>query len=147
MSSTYYIYARRGDILIPFFAVGGSYSISEAFSARAPYEAICEISPRMLEGARSYLRAICDGYDRRKAEVKEELESLATWNNSIDDKLTAYNNLRADLAEIQRESEEYTEGLAALTFLECAPEGTTFYIGIDIPDATIENIKPENLTF
>lgn len=142
MSTEYYIYARRGDTLIPFFVVGGSFSIAEAFGDRAPYEAIREISPKMLEEARRYLRAICDGYDRRKAEVKEELEALASWNNSIDDKLTAYNDLRADLNEIQQESEEYTEGLAALTFLDCAPEGTTLYIGIDIPEATIENIKP-----
>jgi len=142
MSCEYYIYARRGDTLIPFFVVGGSFSIAEAFRDRAPYEAIREISPKMIDDARSYLRAICDGYDRRKAEIKEELASIATWNNPIDDKLTAYEDLRADLAETHKESEEYTEGLAALTFLDCAPEGTTFYIGIDIPEATIENIKP-----
>ena len=117
MSQYIRFFVRSIDRLLPIRTTSRSSSIYHFFSDYAPYE-----KARALSGHE--LRNICEEIDRqidewmhRIEEDRTNLQLIASFNNSIEDKIEALESARGSIRENEGFVNEMKEALAFAYFL------------------------------
>lgn len=117
MSQYIHFFIRSTDKLLPIRTASRSSSIYRFFSDYAPYEKARALSMQELQEIREEINTRIDEWTHHIEEDRTNLQLIASFNNSIGDKIEALESAR----DFIRESEEYVnemkEALAFTYFL------------------------------
>lgn len=117
MSQFIHFFVRSTDKLLPIRTASRSSSIYQFFSEFAPYEKVRAISMGML---REISKAISEEINTRTQQNEEEgkdLQMIALFTNSVEDKIEAMKSARDALHEREETVEEMKAALAFTYFL------------------------------
>lgn len=156
MSSTFYVFARRGNSFAPLLSYGASSDLCRAFedAINIPYEKVKKISCSDLELVERELRKTIEKDKAQIAKYDEMIAAISKMSDPIDEKIEK-------IHEYLGWQKEYAEGvadneklLAQIEFLDsvayemesmekyCKIADLGLYIGIDSGyDITAEDIK------
>ena len=117
MSQYIHFFIRSTDKLLPIRTVSHSSSIYRSFSDYAPYEKARALSMQELQDIREEINTRIDEWTRRIEEDRTNLQLIASFNNSIEDKIEALESARDFIRENEEYINEMKEALAFTYFL------------------------------
>ena len=117
MSQYIHFFVRSTDRLLPIHTTSRSSSIYHFFSDYAPYEKARALSMQELQNIREEINAQIDEWTRRIEEERASLQLIASFNNSIEDKIEALESARNGIRENEGSVNEMKEALAFTYFL------------------------------
>ena len=113
MSQYIHFFVRSTDKLLPIRTDSRSSPIYHFFSDYAPYEKARALSIQELQDIREEINIRIDEWTRRIEEERTNLQLIASFNNSVEDKMEAIKSSR----DIIHEDEEIIEDMkGALSF-------------------------------
>jgi hypothetical protein len=113
MSQYIHFFVRSTNRLLPIHTTSRSSSIYSFFSKYAPYEKARALSRDELRNICEEIDRQIDEWTRRIEEDRTNLQLIASFNNSIEDKIEALESAR----DYIRENEEFVNGMKeALAF-------------------------------
>ena len=113
MSQYIHFFVRSTDRLLPIRTASRSSSIYQFFCEFAPYEKVRAISMGMLHEIRKTISEQIDTWTQQIEEERKDLQLIAFFTNSVEDKIEAMKSAR----EALRGREEIVEEMkAALVF-------------------------------
>lgn len=117
MSQYIHFFVRSTDRLLPIRTTSRSSSIYHFFSDYAPYEKARALSMHELQNIREEINMQIDEWTRRIEEDRTNLQLIASFNNSIEDKIEALESARGSIRENEESVNEMKEALAFTYFL------------------------------
>lgn len=117
MSQYIHFFVRSTDRLLPIRTTSRSSFISHFFSDYAPYGKAHALSIQELQNIREEINAQIDEWTRRIEEERANLQLIASFNNSIEDKIEALESARNAIRENEESVNEMKEALAFTYFL------------------------------
>jgi len=157
MSTYTEVYLRKGNTFALLSATGASACRSEMLSSYAPYERLCPLEATDVRAIiTEYTKHLRDWEQRIKLYNKRK-NTIAKFDNSIEEKLDAINELDADIEEIRQTIEEIKTELDFMELLDdiigySDESGVYVYVGKELPrhvtPADIqggENLTPEQI--
>lgn len=117
MSQYIHFFVRSTDRLLPIRITSRSSSIYHFFSDYAPYEKARALSMYELQNIREEINMQIDEWTRRIEEDRTNLQLIASFNNSIEDKIEALESARNAIREKEESVSEMKEALAFTCFL------------------------------
>ena len=117
MSQYIHFFIRSTDKLLPIYTASRSSSIYLSFSDYAPYEKACALSIQELQDIREEINTRIDEWTRRIEEERTNLQLIASFNNSVEDKIEALESARDFIRENEEYVNEMKEALAFTYFL------------------------------
>lgn len=117
MSQYIYFFVRSTDRLLPIRTTSHSSFIYHFFSDYAPYEKARALSMQELQNIREEISTRIDEWTRRIEEDRTNLQLIASFNNSIEDKIEALESARGSIREHEESVSEMKEALAFTYFL------------------------------
>ena len=117
MSQYIHFFVRSTDRLLPIRTASRSSSIYQFFCNYAPYEKARALSMQDLQNIRDEISSQIDEWTRRIEEERASLQLIASFNNSIDDKIEALESARDSIQENEEYVNEMKEALAFTYFL------------------------------
>lgn len=117
MSQYIHFFVRSTDRLLPIRTTSRSSYIHHFFSDYAPYGKVCALSIQELQNIREEINAQIDEWTRRIEEERANLQLIASFNNSIEDKIEALESARNAIRENEESVNEMKEALAFTYFL------------------------------
>ena len=150
MSAYIQFFIRKDEAFMPIGSYCRSSAIYQAFDEYIPWEAIKALNEPLLDKIYGLVVDDINHHKEQIEKIKEHRAFIATFNNSIDEKMEMLENVEAML-------HEYEEGLASLervkayicflkdiiedvTFTEHIDENAYLYAGIEIGSPTVEDI-------
>ena len=117
MSQYIHFFIRSTDKLLPIYTISHSSSIYRFFSDYAPYEKARALSIQELQDIREEINIRIDEWAHRIEEDRTNLQLIASFNNSIEDKIEALETARDFIRENEEYINEMKEALAFTYFL------------------------------
>ena len=117
MSQYIYFFVRSTDRLLPIHTASRSSSIYRFFSDYAPYEKARALSIQELQDIREEIDIRIGEWMRRIEEDRTNLQLIASFNNSVEDKIEALESARDSIGENEEYISEMKEALAFTSFL------------------------------
>ena len=117
MSQYIHFFVRSTDRLLPIYTTSNYSPIYRFFSDYAPYEKACALSIQELQNIREEINIRIDEWTRRIEEERTNLQLIASFNNSIEDKIEALESARDSIRENEEYVSEIKEALAFTNFL------------------------------
>ena len=117
MSQNMCFFIRSTDRLLPIHSASHSSSIYRFFSDYAPYEKARALSIQELQEIREEINTRIDEWTRRIEEERTNLQLIASFNNSVEDKIEAIESARDSIRENEEYVNEMKEALAFIYFL------------------------------
>ena len=117
MSQYIHCFVRTTDRLLPIYTTSHSSSIYRFFSDYAPYEKARALSMQELQDIREEINIRIDEWTRRIEEDRTNLQLIASFNNSVEDKIEAIETARDFIRENEEYINEMKEALAFAYFL------------------------------
>ena len=117
MSQNMCCFVLSTDRLLPIHAASHFSSIYHFFSDYAPYEKARALSIQELQDIREEINTRIDEWTRRIEEDRTNLQLIASFNNSIEDKIEALESARDFIRENEEYINEMKEALAFTYFL------------------------------
>ena len=117
MSQYMHFFIRSTDRLLPIHTVTHSSSIYRFFNDYAPYEKARALSIQELKEIREEISIRIDEWTHRIEEDRTNLQLIASFNNSIVDKIEALESARNAIRENEEYVNEMKEALAFTYFL------------------------------
>ena len=117
MSQYIHFFIRSTDKLLPIRTESRSSSIYHFFSDYAPYEKARALSMQELQDIREEINIRIDEWTRRIEEDRTNLQLIASFNNSVEDKIEAIESARDSIRENEELVNEMKEALAFTYFL------------------------------
>ena len=117
MSQYMHFFVRSTDRLLPIHTVTHSSSIYRFFNDYAPYEKARALSMQELKEIREEINTRIDEWTHRIEEDRTNLQLIASFNNSIEDKIEALESARDSIRENEEYVNEMKEALAFTYFL------------------------------
>jgi len=117
MSQYIHFFVRSTDRLLPIRTTSRSSSIYSFFSKYAPYEKARALSRHELRNICEEIDRQIDEWTRRIEEDRTNLQLIASFNNSIEDKIEALESARDSIRETKGYVNEMKEALAFAYFL------------------------------
>ena len=117
MSQYIYFFIRSTDKLLPIRTASRSSAIYHFFSDYAPYEKARALSMQELQNIREKIDIRIGEWTRRIEDERTNLQLIASFNNSIEDKIEAIETARDSIRENEECVSEMKEALAFTNFL------------------------------
>ena len=117
MSQYIHFFVRSTDRLLPIHSASHSSSIYHFFCDYAPYEKARALSMQELKEIREEISIRIDEWTHRIEEDRTNLQLIASFNNSIEDKIEAIESARDFIRENEECVNEMKEALAFTYFL------------------------------
>ena len=117
MSQYIYFFIRSTDKLLPIRTASRSSAIYHFFSDYAPYEKARALSMQELQNIREEIDIRIGEWTRRIEDERTNLQLIASFNNSIEDKIDALETARDFIQENEEFVSEMKEALAFTNFL------------------------------
>ena len=117
MSQYIHFFVRSTDRLLPIRTASRSSFIYHFFSDYAPYEKARALSMQDLQNIRDEINLQIDEWTRRIEEDRTNLQLIASFNNSVEDKIEALESARDSIREHEESVNEMKEALAFTYFL------------------------------
>ena len=117
MSQYIHFFVRSTDRLLPIYTTSRSSFIYHFFSDYAPYEKARALSMQELQNIREEINTQIDECTRRIEEDRTNLQLIASFNNSVEDKIEALESARDSIRESEESVNEMKEALAFTYFL------------------------------
>ena len=117
MSQYIHFFVRSTDRLLPIRTASRSSAIYQFFSDYAPYGKARALSIHELQNIREEINAQIDEWMQRIEESRANLQLIASFNNSIEDKIEALETARDSIRENEEYVNEMKEALAFTYFL------------------------------
>ena len=117
MSQYIHFFVRSTDSLLPIRTTSRSSSIYHFFSDYAPYEKARALSMQELQNIREEISMRIDEWACRIEEDRTNRQLIASFNNSIEDKIEALESARNAIRENEESVSEMKEALAFTYFL------------------------------
>ena len=117
MSQYIHFFIRSTDRLLPIYTSSNHSSVYRFFGDYAPYEKARALSMQELKDIREEISIRIDEWTRRIEEVRTNLQLIASFNNSIEDKIEALETARDFIRENEEYISEMKEALAFTYFL------------------------------
>ena len=117
MSQYIRFFVRSTDRLLPIRTTSRSSSIYYFFSKYAPYGKARALSVRELRNICEEIDRQIDEWTRHIEEDRTNLQLIASFNNSIEDKIEALESARGSIRENEEFVSEMKEALAFTRFL------------------------------
>ena len=117
MSQYIHFFIRSTDKLLPIRTASRSSSIYQFFCDYAPYEKVRALSMGMLQEIREEISKQVSKWTHQIEEDQKDLQLVASFNNSVDDKIEAIKSARDAIRENEEFVNEMKEALAFTYFL------------------------------
>ena len=117
MSQYIHFFVRSTDRLLPIRTASRPSSIYQFFNDYAPYEKACALSMQGLQEIREEINTRINEWTHRIEEDRTNLQLIASFNNSIKDKIEALEAARNAIRENEEYVNEMKEALAFTYFL------------------------------
>lgn len=117
MSQYIHFFVRSTDKLLPIRTDSRSSPIYHFYSDYAPYEKACALSMQELQEIREEISIRIDEWTHHIEEVRTNLQLIASFNNSIKDKIEVLKSARDSIRENEEYVNEMKEALAFTYFL------------------------------
>ena len=117
MSQYIHFFVRSTDRLLPIRTTSRSSYIYHFFSDYAPYEKARALSMQDFQNIREEINTQIDEWTRRIEEDRTNLQLIASFNNSVEDKIEALESARDSIREHEESVNEMKEALAFTYFL------------------------------
>ena len=117
MSQYIHFFIRSTDKLLPIHTTSSYSSIYRFFGDYAPYEKVRALSMHELKEIREEISAQIDEWTQRIEESHANLQMIASFNNSVEDKMGALEIARDKIREDEEAMEEIERALAFTYFL------------------------------
>ena len=117
MSQYIHFFVRSTDRLLPIYTTSHSSSIYRFFNDYAPYEKARALSMQELQEIREEISIRIDEWTHRIEEDRTNLQLIASFNNSVEDKIEALETARDSIREKEEIVNEMKEALAFTYFL------------------------------
>ena len=117
MSQFIHFFVRSTDKLLPIRTASRSSHIFQSFSEYAPYEKVRAISMSMLKEIREEISEQIDKWTQEIEEERKDLQLIALFTNSVEDKIEAMKSAREALQGREETVEEMKVALAFTYFL------------------------------
>ena len=117
MSQYIHFFIRSTDKLLPIHTTSSYSSIYRFFGDYAPYEKVRALSMHELKEIREEISAEVDEWMQRIEESRANLQMIASFNNSVEDKIEALESARNSIRENEESVNEMKEALAFTYFL------------------------------
>lgn len=117
MSQFIHFFVRSTDKLLPIRTASRSSSIYQFFCEYAPYGKVRAISMGMLKEIREEISEQIDKWTQEIEEERKDLQMIALFTNSVEDKIEAMKSARDALHEREETVEEMKVALAFTYFL------------------------------
>ena len=117
MSQYIHFFVRSTDKLLPIYTASRSSSIYLSFSDYAPYGKAYALSIQELQDIREEINTRIDEWTHRIEEERTNLQLIASFNNSVEDKIEAIETARNSIRENEELVNEMKEALAFTYFL------------------------------
>ena len=117
MSQYIHFFIRSTDKLLPIYTASRSSSIYLSFNDYAPYEKARALSIQELQDIREEINTRIDEWTRRIEEERTNLQLIASFNNSVEDKIEAIESTRDFIRKNEELVNEMKEALAFTYFL------------------------------
>ena len=117
MSQYIHFFVRSTDRLLPIYTTSNYSSIYRFFGDYAPYEKARALSMQELQNIREEIDIRIGEWTRRIEDERTNFQLIASFNNSIEDKIEALENARDSIRENEEFVNEMKEALAFTSFL------------------------------
>lgn len=117
MSQYIHFFVRSTDRLLPIYTASRSSAIYRFYGDYAPYEKVRALSMDVLKEIREEISAQFDEWMRRIEESRANLQMIAAFNNSVEDKMGALEIARDKIREDKEAMWEIENALAFTDFL------------------------------
>ena len=117
MSQYIHFFIRSTDKLLPIRTASHSSSIYQFFCDYAPYEKVRALSMGMLQEIREEISKQISKWTHQIEEDQKDLQLVASFNNSVEDKIEAMKSARDAIRENEEFVNEMKEALAFTYFL------------------------------
>ena len=117
MSQYIHFFIRSTDKLLPIRTASRSSSIYQFFCDYAPYEKVRALSMDMLQEIREEISKQISKWTHQIEEDQKDLQLVASFNNSVEDKIEAIKSARDAIRENEEFVNEMKEALAFTYFL------------------------------
>ena len=117
MSQYIRFFIRSTDKLLPIHTTSSYSYIYRFFGDYAPYEKVRALSMDELKEIREEISAQVDEWMQRIEESRANLQMIASFNNSVEDKIKALESARDAIRENEEFINEMKEALAFTYFL------------------------------
>lgn len=153
MSAYIHFFVRVEDKFCPIATYCRSSQVFELMHLRAPYEHIKALNSDALTNYEIKAKEILDEWNARKRKYEKRKEIIATFNNSVEEKMEMIHDSDEAIEEIEYEISEAEFVIKFIYFLEHiirevdynAPEGIDkdnyLYYGIECYRPTVEDIE------
>ena len=152
MSAYIQFFIKGKDQYYPIGTYCRSSAIYEGFDEYVPYENICAITVEKLAEIRENVNTSIDRWNRFISEEEHKLEMVSKTNNSIEEKMEAYESIMASIGEMR----ELIDGLNFVKHyiimlndmidevkygdIDWTTPDTYIYAGIEVGDPNKEDI-------
>lgn len=117
MSQFIHFFIRSTDKLLPIRTASRSSHIFQSFCEYAPYEKVRAISMSMLKEIREEISEQIDKWTQEIEEEEKDLQMIALFTNSVEDKIEAMKSARESLRGREETVKEMKDALAFTYFL------------------------------
>ena len=117
MSQYIHFFVRSTDKLLPIYTSSHHSSVYRFFCDYAPYEKARALSIQELQDIREEINIRIDEWTRRIEEERTNLQLIASFNNSVEEKIEALESARGSIRENEEYVNEMKEALAFTSFL------------------------------
>ena len=117
MSQYIHFFVRSTDRLLPIHTASRSSFIYHFFGDYAPYGKARALSIHELQNIREEINTQINEWTHRIEEDRTNLQLIASFNNSIEDKIEAIESARDSIREHEESVNEMKEALAFTYFL------------------------------
>ena len=117
MSQYIHFFVRSTDRLLPIYTTSNYSPIYLFFSDYAPYEKARALSIQELQDIREEINTRIGEWTRRIEDERTNFQLIASFNNSIEDKIEAIESARNSIRENEEYINEMKEALAFTYFL------------------------------
>ena len=117
MSQCIHFFIRSTDRLLPIYTTSNYSPIYRFFSDYAPYEKARALSMQDLQNIREEIDIRIGEWTRRIEDERTNFQLIASFNNSVEDKIEALESARDSIRENEEYVNEMKEALAFTYFL------------------------------
>lgn len=133
MSEYTHIFLEKEGTFIEVSCTSRSAAISEMFEDYAPWEKIREVTHEDLQQIYRQYNDELTKWKQHQKDLEERIKVIATFNNSVDEKLEAWHDIDGDINETKETIDQLEYALRIVTLLD------------DILDSSELNVKYERM--
>jgi hypothetical protein len=111
-----------------------------------PYGKICKLTHTLIANAIDNLQKTLTKYHQIRLNHQNEIANVCTFNNSVEDKLMAIENIRDNMIDLDEEIADLDEAIKYLQILQSMVDEMYYtpdiglYCGIEVGSPTVDDI-------